>query len=220
MRDHTERQGRAEKKQEINQVARERYIVIVRFLGLDNRRHLDFKLDVKNTYVKSKEDVLPVSLTHLLNHVQAYKEPNARHKAPTVDPKPPGVALLKARECARIAGHPDANRIGGDMTGIRNKAGREGCNKCGARDHWKATCQHADASPAELAILWAKYSASPQLVTVGVPDDGAQAFQQDVSAPNMWDDLEGVTMVSPTTYFVTPKLDPNKIYPDCCASHG
>ena len=87
-------------------------------------------------------------------------------------------------------------------------------------NHWKATCQHADTPPAELAILRAKNSAGPQLVTVGGPDDGAQASQQDVSAPNTWDDLEGVTMVSPTAYFVTSKIDPNKFYLDCCASHG
>ena len=173
LREHTERQGQAEKKQEINKIARERYIVIVGFSGLDNRRHLDFKLDVKNTYVKSNKDVLPVSLTHLLNQVQAYEEPIAWHKAPAVNPKSFGVALLKAQERARIAGPPDVNRIGDNMTGIRNKAGREGCDKCGARDHWKATCPHADASPAELVILRAKNSVGPQLVTVGRPDDGA-----------------------------------------------
>ena len=27
-------------------------------------------------------------------------------------------------------------------------------------------------------------------------------------------------MVSLTAYFVTPKLDPNKIHLDCCAGHG
>ena len=104
------------KKQDINQIARERYIVVVGFSSLDNRHHLGFKLDVKNTYVKSNEDVLPVSLTHLLKQVQACEEPSARHKALVVD-------------------------------------------------------------PAELAILRAKNSSGPQLVTVGGPDNEAQASQ-------------------------------------------
>ena len=220
IRQHTKRLGRAEEEARDPQGSRRTVRRRRRLLRPRQPSPLRLQARRKDTYIRSNNDILPITLNHLRKQVQAYEEPNARHKAPAFNPKPPGVALLKSRERARVAGHPDTNRKGDDLTGIQNNAGREGCDKCGARDHWKATCPHADVSPVELAILRAKNSAGPQLVTVGGPGDGTEATQEGASPPDAWANLEGVALVSPAANFITPKLDPHKLYLDNCASHS
>ena len=67
---------------------------------------------------------------------------------------------------AKTGGGADANKVGDDMTGITNKAGRSGCDHCGAANHWKATCPHKGKTAEEMRDIRAKNSAGPQLVEV------------------------------------------------------
>ena len=101
IRQHTKRLGRAEEEARDPQGSRRTVRRRRRLLRPRQPSPLRLQARRKDTYIRSNNDILPITLNHLRKQVQAYEEPNARHKAPAFNPKPPGVALLKSRERAR-----------------------------------------------------------------------------------------------------------------------
>lgn len=204
-----------EKKLEIQKEESSRYLACAAFTGLDGRRHGEVKMNVKNTYASQKIDILPNSMPDLLQLIQAFEEPAASSATTRRDPKHPSIAMVEAADKRTPGGGPDVSREGDDMTGIVNKQGRKGCDKCGAPGHWKATCPHKNKTEDKLKIIRARNGASPQLVKVTDTDKGNAGEELE----EIWVE-EGVACVSPTAGFETPKLDPDKLYLDSCASHS
>ena len=101
------------------------------------------------------------------------------------------------------------------MTGIKNKAGKFGCNKCGAEDHWIRSCPQALA---EERAAGRPDLPEPQLVEAGEQETGGRGQEPEPDNDNGWE--EGVAMVLPAEGFIAPPLDPSKLYLDSCASHS
>ena len=185
------------KREETAKIASDQYLAAVAFTRLDSRRHGGCKLDVKNTYVKTRVDILPESIVSLLKLVQTYKEPVNRGARMFTDPKHPGITMVKAGDKRYSERRPDATKNGDNITGIKNKARTEGCNVCGAHNYWKATYPHKNASEDKLTNIRARNAATPQLLKVGSTDQGLEGAGQDVDE-DCWEGMEGVALVSPT----------------------
>ena len=172
-------------------------------------------MNVKNTFAIQKIDILPGSMPDLLQLIHTFVEPvTASNTTPRRDPNHPMVAMVEAAGKRDSGGGADANKFGDDMTGITNKEGRSGCDKCGAANHWKATCPHKNKTADEIAAIRARNAASPQLVEVA-----GNKKKEEEEPEEVWGE-EDVACVSSTAGFEVPKLDPHKLYLDSCASHN
>ena len=100
------------------------------------------------------------------------------------------------------------------MAGIRNKAGKSGCNHCRGEKHWMDNCPHQHVTGAALDALRKKNTAVPQLLHAGEEKDKEGESDDDPSLS----ELEGVTLVSPAASIVV-RLNTDKLYLDRCASH-
>ena len=100
------------------------------------------------------------------------------------------------------------------MTGIRNKAGKSGCNHCRDEKHWIDNCPHRHVTGATLDALRKKNTPAPQLLHVGKEKDKRGESDDNPSLS----ELEGVALVSPAADIIV-RLDPDKLYLDSCASH-
>ena len=83
--------------------------------------------------------------------VSLYQEVSVAQSLTPINPKHPGIALVKAGtsktgRCNRKENRkpPDAGRKGDGMTGIKNKVGRSDCNICGTQDHSKVSYPYAN----------------------------------------------------------------------------
>ena len=148
----------------------------------------------KNTYVKTKVDTFPESIVVLLTLVQTYEESTSNKPRALTNSKHPDIVMVKAGNKRYTGRGPDTTKSGDNMTGIRNKAGREGCDICGAKNHWKATCPHEHASDEELKNIRARNAASPQLLEVGSTEQevGGEGRHK---GEDIWEDMEGVARI-------------------------
>ena len=108
------------------------------------------KRHVKNAFATAGNNILPGTMPDLLKLLQAFVEPTTTSNAtPRRDPNHPGVTMVETSS----GDDADASKVGDDMTGITNKAGRSGYDHCGTADHWKATCPHKGKTAGELKII-------------------------------------------------------------------
>ena len=130
---------------------------------------------------------------------------------PRYDPNEAGVALIDMGERSPRGGQNGADQ---DMTGIKNKADKSGCNHCRDKTHWMDNCPHLHVTSEALEALRKKNTAAPQLLHAGEEKDKGGESDNDHSLG----ELEGVALVSPAAGIVV-RLDPDKLYLDNCARH-
>ena len=102
------------------------------------------------------------------------------------------------------------------MTSIKNKAGKSGYNHCRDEKHWTDDCLHRHVTGTALNALRLrkKNTDAPQLLHTGKEKDKGGESDNDPSLG----EPEGVALVSLAAGIVV-RLDPDKLYPDNCASH-
>ena len=78
-----------------------------------------------------------------------------------------------SRCCGTTQGGPRSRRNGTaqDMTGIRNTAGKSGCNHCCDETHWIDNCPHLQVTGEALEVLRKKNTIAPQLLHAGEEKD-------------------------------------------------
>ena len=74
------------------------------------------------------------------------------------------------------------------MIGIKNKAGKNGCNHCRDETHWMNNCPHLHVTSEALEALHKKNAAAPQLLHAGDEKDKGVESDDDPSLG----ELEGV----------------------------
>ena len=67
------------------------------------------------------------------------------------------------------------------MTGIKNKAGKSGCNHCRDEKHWMDNCPHRHVTGAALEALCKKNMAALQLLHMGEEKDKGGESDNDPS---------------------------------------
>ena len=83
---------------------------------------------------------------------------------PRYDPNKASVALVDKGEPRPRGGQGGA---GQDMTGIKNKAGKSGCNHCRDETHWMDNYPHLRVTGEALEALRKKNTGAPQLLHEG-----------------------------------------------------
>ena len=109
-----------------------------------------------------KRDILPKNRTELNKMIEGYVEDEAMRARPRCDPNEAGVKLVDAGDRRQRNGR---NERGQDMAGIKNKAGKIGCNHCHNGKHWIYNCPHRHVTGAALDALGKKNTAAPYSTT-------------------------------------------------------
>ena len=81
---------------------------------------------------------------------KGYVDEEVPHSKPRYDPNQARVALVDTSELKPRGGQNGAAQ---DMTGIRNKAGKSGCNYCRDETHWMDNCPHLHVTGEALEAL-------------------------------------------------------------------
>ena len=132
---------------------------------------------------------------------KGYVDDEVPRGKPRYDPNDTVVALVDTGK-RRPRGRQ--NGAGQDMTGIKNKAGKSGCNHCCNETHWMDNFPHLHATGEALESLRKKSTAAPQLLHAGEEKDKGGESDDD---PGLGE-LEGGALVSPAAGIVVN-----------CASH-
>ena len=90
--------------------------------------------------------------------IEGYVNDEAMRTRPRYGPNEVGVALVDAGDHRQRDGR---NEGGQDMTGIKNKAGKSGCNHYRDKKHWIGNCPYRHMTGAALGTLCKTNTAAP-----------------------------------------------------------
>ena len=151
-------------------MAQDRYLAVAALAasGLHNKRHGQLKNKIKNLWATKKRNILPKNLTELHKMIKSYVDDEAMRAKPRYDLNEAGVVLVDAGDRRQ---RDKRNEVDQDMIGIRNKAGKSGCNFYCDEKHWIDNCLHRHVTGAALDALCKKNTPAPQLLHAGKKKD-------------------------------------------------
>ena len=114
------------KKTALSNEAQERYRAALAASGLSSKRHGWLNMNIANKWVTERIDILPKNFVKLHKITKGYVDDEVPRGKPRYDPNQAGVALVDTGERKPRGGRNGTAQA--DMTGIRNKAGKSGCN--------------------------------------------------------------------------------------------
>ena len=103
-------------------------------------------------------------MVELHKMIKGYVDEEVPRGKPRYNPNEAGVVLVDTGDRRPRGGR---NGAGQDMTDIRNKAGKSGCNHCRDETHWMDSCPHLHVTGEALEALRRKNTAAPQLLRAG-----------------------------------------------------
>ena len=103
--------------------------------------------------------------------IKGYVDKEVPRGKPRYDPNKAGVALVDTGE-RRPRGRQSG--AGQDMTSIKNKVGKSGCNHCCDETDWMDNCPHIHVTGEALEALRKKNTAAPQVLHTRRRGEGKQ----------------------------------------------